>query len=176
MKTTVGLLLIDKYEHILACHPTRHGALQWDIVKGCIDPGETPEETIRREFEEETSIPFDELNGTFVDFTKLYNTDYVYVHKKKVLHGCVFRLEDTIEITKFKCNSMVTNYKCGNKILEPFPEIDAFSWITYKEIDILHETQQRFINDVKNCYDIFNKNSLYENAQLVNSIKSNTYG
>jgi hypothetical protein len=71
---------------------------------------------------------------------------------------------------------MVNKYKCGNKILDPFPEIDAFSWITYKEIDILHETQQRFINDVKKCYDIFNKNSLYENAQLVNSIKSNAYG
>jgi hypothetical protein len=71
-----------------------------------------------------------------------------------------------VVISYFKCNSMVSGF--GN--LPDFPEIDAFSYIRLGDIDILHETQIRFILDIIKNYNFFSGES------ALPSIKSHLYG
>jgi 8-oxo-dGTP diphosphatase len=57
MKRVVAALIL-KDDLILACQRTRHQPmpLKWEFPGGKIEPGETPQEALRRELEEELGI------------------------------------------------------------------------------------------------------------------------
>ena len=168
MQTTVGLFLIDKENRILATHPTRHKANQWDIVKGCKDnPNEPNIITLYREFEEETgrklfstfyngSIEVS-LNGELVDFSDYIGKVYHYNNKNKILYTFVMFLDNNIDITAFKCNSYV---KRVGGTLPQFPEIDAFAWLDIEDCWMLHDTQQNALFDINKEYNIWKQENI----------------
>lgn len=166
MKTTCGILLIDPSKRILVCHPTRHDPDQWDIVKGQVDPNELKLDAMIREFHEETGQDLTRICSDIIDYSKIHNIDFVYTHKKKKLHGFVGFLHEHLDIAYFKCDSMVT----GFKDLPDFPEVDSFAWIAPADKDILHESQQRFVQHV-------HRNTEYlDMARFVKLKKSHLYG
>jgi 8-oxo-dGTP pyrophosphatase MutT (NUDIX family) len=166
MKTTCGIAIISPDKKILAAHPTRHAYNQWDLIKGVIDENESPLQTIHREFLEETGLTLSSICNNIIDFSTYFHIQYTYKHKQKKLHAFIGFLDKHIDITYFKCNSMVT----GFLDLPPFPEIDAFTWIDFADIDLLHESQQRFLLDVKGRY------SAFDDVNMLKAEKSHQYG
>lgn len=147
MITTVGIVLLNPNKQILIGHPTKHPYNKWSIIKGESEKNEAPIITIRREFFEETSLILKLMcEKNLVDISDKLKKTYIYKHGKKELYGFLGILSDNIDISFFKCQSFVKS----KDNLPDFPEIDAFTWINYTEISILHETQQALI------YDIFN--------------------
>ena len=169
MKTTCGILLIDNAQRILICHPTRHHPNQWDIVKGCGECGETYTETMFREFKEETSVDLNDICSYIIEYSAMHNIEWEYKFKLKKLHGFIGVINGNtpyhkLDIANFKCESMVKSYHI------PFPEVDAFAWIDICDMNLLHETQQRFIQHVM-------KHSNYLcDAVRYNQPKSHFYG
>lgn len=145
MKITYGIVLVTLDKKILAAHPTRHAWNQWDIIKGCGNEGEDPFAALCREFFEETGFVLEHICNKIIDITDLKkNKLYFYNHKKKALHGFVGFLKQPIDISEFKCSSMVESFGA----LPPFPEIDSFCYINLSDIEVLHSTQQEFIRDL----------------------------
>src|SRR5208282_5500458 len=93
----------------------------WTIPKGRPEPNETPTITALREFKEESGIDLTPYQDQLV-----YLGVEVYKTKSKQIHA--FLLKTDQEFPEPKCTSMVTD-KPG----EPFPELDAFKWVTYEE-------------------------------------------
>ena len=54
--TLAGCLLLDDDGRLLLIHRNTPGRVQWELPGGKIEPGETAEETVRREAEEELGI------------------------------------------------------------------------------------------------------------------------
>jgi len=164
--TTCGIVMITPDKKILAAHPTRHYFNQWDLIKGKIDEGETYFQTIHREFYEETGFYLYDLCDSIKDYSAEKNKEYIYKHKQKKLHGFVGIMKKHIDISLFKCSSMVTNFKN----LPPFPEIDSFIYINPSDIEVFHSTQQEFICDL-------NKDGYFEGIDFFKKEpKSDIYG
>lgn len=175
MKTTCGVFVIDNNNNILAAHPTRHGATQWDIIKGMEDVFDEDELiTVHREFKEETGLNLSDLDiREIVDISETHGT-FVYPNKKKQLYAFAVFLNDSIEISTLKCDSMVENFKVKGEVIPPFPEIDAFAWINSSEIGLLHITQQAAIKKINYISD--HKYDTNKSSQFFIINKSNLYG
>lgn len=159
LKTTCGIVLINKYNQILGSHPTRHKVNQWDIIKGVPDPGEDYIAAIYREFREETGIVLSNICSNVVDYSTIADVEYEYAHGKKKLHGFVGLVDnDSYDISEFKCNSMVTGFNG----LPEFPEIDAFAWVDIYDVEFFHMTQQRFIRELFYTGKFFKKGATFK--------------
>ena len=84
-ETSVGAVLLcntsGKNEFLLLNYPQGH----WDFVKGKMEVGETPHETVRREMREETGISNFQLIDGFEEYVE-YNFRFKNeaVHKKVI--------------------------------------------------------------------------------------------
>jgi|SRR6056297_478212 len=141
MNITCGTALINHKDQILVGHVTRQPYNIWAIPKGLHENNESYRESALREFKEETNISLLDI-GLDLNYIGIYP----YNNKKKTLIGFYTTLpkELYIDISKFKCYSMVNNKRYKN----PFPEVDAFTWLDIKDIHILHHTQQELIKDI----------------------------
>jgi predicted NUDIX family NTP pyrophosphohydrolase len=159
MKTTYGIILFNKNLQILAVHPTRHQWNQWDIPKGLGDEGELPIDSIKREFVEETSIElYDLVPPSAVHDLTPYIGEVVYKNKKKKLHAFIGFMGYNLDSVHFKCNSMVEGFKVKGQLIEPFPEVDAFTWVNLKDVDdVFHESQVKAIKQAIDIYPLFNE-------------------
>lgn len=137
MITSVGIFFVNSDNRILIGHPTHSsdGAGFCTIPKGKQEPGESLEETAKREFFEESSIVID----AFPDGTLEYLDTEVYVHKKKRIVAYVFK-------TKLEVKPYPTCISFIERDGERFPEIDRFYWCKYDEaVKMLHYTQRAIL-------------------------------
>ena len=140
MVTTSGILIIDKDNRILICHPTNHPKNVWSIPKGKVNDGESIMDAAIRETFEETNINL----SFFQCITPL--EPQTYTHKKKRLHPFLYleKMNPKIKIHEFeiKCNSNVEPEKGG------FPEMDDFKWVSFDEAKkLLHNTQVKALEE-----------------------------
>jgi predicted NUDIX family NTP pyrophosphohydrolase len=135
--TSCGIFFVNGDNRILVGHPTnsQYGVGVCTIPKGKQEPGETLEETAKREFFEESGILID----AFPDGTLEYLDQEVYVHKKKRI--VAFYFKTNLEVNPYPvCNSFIE--KDGKR----FPEIDRFYWCKYIEaVKLVHYTQRAIL-------------------------------
>ena len=136
MNVTCGIVLFNKKDEILVCHPTGATYDFWSIPKGLFDKTDiTYENCARRELKEETGIEF---SGTLFE-----GKMYPYPNGKKILKGFHGYLD--IDIHDLRCYSYVSSLKG----VTPFPEVDAFTWLKLKHVNkCINKPQQAFINDI----------------------------
>lgn len=143
-KVTCGFLLRWNSQ-TLAMLPTgrKPGYFQYDIPKGCCEPGETHYETAKRELLEETSIDLDKVKHSPVrDFGVLpYN-------KEKDIHLFFTVLFDgldddgnVIEEPTIKCASTFINER-GEEV----PEMSGYKW---------SDTMEDFFPNIGKAYEIW---------------------
>lgn len=116
-----GTLIINSNREILLCHVTGHP--QYDIPKGCLDPGENPLEAARRELWEETGLQLDDL-----EFEDLGNSHY---KAGKWLH--LFKVSapaDLVSLNHLTCISHFKDAATG----EMRPEMDGYRWAAREEV------------------------------------------
>lgn len=145
-KVTAGIFLIFDNK-ILVTHPTNHPWSTWSIPKGMVDKGETTLQAAKRETLEETNLNIDDIKIDKVseEFSMKYKSG------KKTLKAYFIHTSVYLYKHPFKCDSMVL-YLNGKKLKKPFPECDAFKWVTVsKAKGILHEAQVKILNS----YDKF---------------------
>lgn len=102
----------------LAVHPTRKNF--WEIPKGEIDAGETPEATAIREFKEETGIT--------IYKNELQYMGYCSLHESKDLYLFAYVVDKLPNISSIVCKSTTTAYG------KPVPEIDDFMYLPIGKI------------------------------------------
>lgn len=137
-----GIILVNKNNEILICHPTNHNWETWSIPKGRLDEGEGFLDAAIRETYEETNI---DLSKAII-FQEL--EPQKYVHGKKIIHP-FFILESKnpmIDFNSFdlKCNSNVPEEQGG------FPEMDAYEWTDFTNAKkLVHYTQSAAIEEME---------------------------
>ncbi len=130
MKTlSCGILVLNAQRELLLCHVT--GAWHWDIPKGGIDPGETPEAAALRETREECGI----------DFTgqALLDLGPMAYRPRKDLHLFAL-LTERFDTAQCHCDSHYSDPWGRNR-----PEMDAFEWTRF---DRVHRRCARHMGEV----------------------------
>ncbi|MDD3264433.1 MAG: NUDIX hydrolase [Dehalococcoidales bacterium] len=101
---SVGIIAIDKHQNLLLVNQFRYptGENLWEIPAGCVEPGENPESTARRELREETGFDpeyLERLGGFFL--SPGYADEYMHVYLARELKHSPLVAEDTesIELT-----------------------------------------------------------------------------
>lgn len=146
MIQTNGAFIIDNLGKILVTHPTNHSMSLWSIPKGLYDEAEeTSKEAAIRETWEETNLDLD----LFYNSTIYYDLGVErYTSKKKKIQAHLFFVDLPLSEMDLNlwCKSLVVNEKNGDE----FPENDITKWVDFEFCEkFLHETQQKFLNKVK---------------------------
>jgi predicted NUDIX family NTP pyrophosphohydrolase len=104
----------------------------WTIPKGQPEPGEDPETTARREFQEEVGFPLT---------IELQNIGEIQQKAGKIVHG--FAAEFNEEIPPINCNTFTMEWppKSGQK--QDFPEIDQGEWFSLETAIVKINPAQR---------------------------------
>lgn len=137
MKVTCGIFLYStKTKKMLVCHATRARWNSWSIPKGLRDDGEDDFEAAVRELYEETGIKLREVKT--ISVCRL--PAVMYRKQRKQLVSFLVITEEDLGGYGFACHTLVNN---------SYPEIDQWKWILPEEADILHETQQQLIGEIK---------------------------
>ena len=101
-KSSRGIIVYDN--NILVIHRNKFGDEYYMLPGGALELGESPEECLRREIMEETSIAVSDLKLVFTEDDKFYGRQYVYL--VKYLSG---RPELSVESTEYKINLLGKN-------------------------------------------------------------------
>jgi predicted NUDIX family NTP pyrophosphohydrolase len=110
----------------------------WTIPKGQPEGGEEPEETARREFEEETGITLD------VSLTEIGT---VRQKAGKVVHG--FAAELDIDTRHLKCNTFKMEWPARSGRYQEFAEVDRWEWFPVEEAKVkINPAQREFIDRI----------------------------
>jgi len=96
----------------------------WQLPKGLIEPGETPEEAARREAEEELGV---HLGGPLRPLGSLKQKGGKLVE--------AFALEHDLDPAGIAGNSFSMEWPPRSGRLQNFPEIDAARWFALEEAD-----------------------------------------
>jgi predicted NUDIX family NTP pyrophosphohydrolase len=150
MKLSAGLLFYKKQKGALfffLVHPggpffTNKDTGHWTVPKGEVFEGESPAETAKREFEEETGIV---PNGTLRALQPI-----VQKGGKKVMCWAV---ETSMEFNDLKSNTFDMIWPPKSGIMRSFPEIDKYGWFhmeeAKKKINIM---QVPFLEEIESWY------------------------
>ena len=110
----------------------------WTIPKGAPEDDEKPEETARREFQEETGIP---LNIPLADIGTVTQKAGKLVH--------AFAAEMEVDPTQTKSNTFEMEWPARSGQMREFPEIDRCAWFPAEEAKLkINPAQQEFIDRV----------------------------
>lgn len=95
---SVGIIAIDKHQNLLLVNQFRYPTEEnlWEIPAGCIEPGENPECTAKRELREETGFEpgyLEKLGGFFL--APGYADEYMHVYLARELKYSPLIAEDT---------------------------------------------------------------------------------
>jgi predicted NUDIX family NTP pyrophosphohydrolase len=89
----------------------------WSIPKGLPEGNESPLDTARREFKEETGF---EVDGEFIDLGELNQS------KVKIVH--VWTLEKDLDITHIVSNIITYEWPKNSRKMQEIPEADKAGW------------------------------------------------
>ncbi|QGZ61097.1 NUDIX hydrolase [Paraburkholderia acidisoli] len=117
-----GIVLLDPEGRVLLAHAT--GTNHWDVPKGQGEPGETEQDSARREMVEETGIA--------VDAARLVDLGRFAYRRDKDLHLFAARaLDDELDLARCVCVSLFPRRHDGVMI----PEMDAWRWVAPADVD-----------------------------------------
>jgi 8-oxo-dGTP pyrophosphatase MutT (NUDIX family) len=143
MKKASGFIIFNKDGKVLIEHPTNHDPNFWSFPKGMIDEGETPFESAVRELYEETSLNLNDIEYKIIKELPWIN----FKNKRKSLKLYVIETAESLYDFPFKCISMVDKKRNGEKLENPFPEVDDYKLIELrKAYEFLHESQKRAVD------------------------------
>lgn len=118
----VAVVPIDRNGNMILVRQYRRGAGKdlLEIPAGCVEPGENPEETVRRELQEEIGyLPnkITSMGGFYA--SPGYNTEYLYLYLATELAPAKLHAEDTdsIEVVPVPIKS-ITDYIKSGKICD----------------------------------------------------------
>lgn len=118
----VAVVPIDRNGNMILVRQYRRGAGKdlLEIPAGCVEPGENPEETVRRELQEEIGyLPnkITSMGGFYA--SPGYNTEYLYLYLATELVPAKLHAEDTdsIEVVPVPIKS-ITDYIKSGKICD----------------------------------------------------------
>lgn len=94
----------------------------WAIPKGVVEPGETPEQAARREFQEELGYP---AEGDLVPLGRIRQKGGKYVD--------AFALEGDLDAAAIRSNHFTLEWPPRSGRMQSFPEIDRAVWLTLAE-------------------------------------------
>ncbi len=122
---SAGILLFrfrDAKLEVMLVHPggpfwTNSDDGVWSIPKGLPEDDETPLDTARREFKEETGF---EVHGAFIDLGELYQST------AKIAHA--WALEKDLDITNIASNTITYEWPKNSGQIQEFPEADKAGW------------------------------------------------
>jgi predicted NUDIX family NTP pyrophosphohydrolase len=92
-----------------------HGV--WSIPKGLPEGHESPLDTAKREFREETDF---EVDGEFIDLGELNQSSNRIVH--------VWALEKDLDVTNVVSNTFMLEWPKNSGKIQEFPEVDKAGW------------------------------------------------
>lgn len=122
MELSAGILILNEHREILLGHVT--GQPQWDIPKGCVEPGESPAVAALRELVEETSL--------VLEATQLLEIGRLPYLSNKALHLFETRVSKAaIETSRLVCTSTFPHKTSGVLM----PELDDFAWAPVAQLD-----------------------------------------
>jgi 8-oxo-dGTP pyrophosphatase MutT (NUDIX family) len=109
MKLISAALLLETPEGYLFCHPTsrKFELGTYDLPKGKIEEGESPDEAMKRELKEETSLDFD--NQIFPFATEYKDYGIQNYNKQKNIYLFYAKLPHSIPLTSLICTSTFTD-------------------------------------------------------------------
>ncbi|MDD3677976.1 MAG: NUDIX hydrolase [Dehalococcoidales bacterium] len=118
----VAVVPIDRNGNMILVRQYRRGAAKdlLEIPAGCVEPGENPEETVKRELQEEIGyLPnkITSMGGFYA--SPGYNTEYLYLYLATELVPAKLHAEDTdsIEVVPVPIKS-ITDYIKSGKICD----------------------------------------------------------
>jgi len=120
-----GILLFrfrDERLEVMLVHPggpiwSKKDYGVWSIPKGLPEENETPLETAKREFKEETGF---EVDGEFIDLGELNQPN------RKIVH--VWALEKDLDITNVVSNKFPLEWPKNSGKIQEYPEVDKAGW------------------------------------------------
>jgi predicted NUDIX family NTP pyrophosphohydrolase len=142
--TSAGLLLFRKSPaglEVFLAHPggpfwQNRDAGAWTIPKGSINPGETPLDAARREFEEETGIT---STGPYLELGSVKQKG------GKVVHA--WACEGDADPDTVTSNATTMEWPRGSGRLLTFPEVDRCAWFGLRLArDRINEAQRELLD------------------------------
>jgi len=129
-KQSAGILLfrkIDSQTEFFLAHPggpfwAKKDLDAWSIPKGEFEPGESPLEAAKREFEEETGYTVD---GDFLELKPIKQSSGKIVH--------IWALEGDCDASKVKSNLFQMEWPPRSGSIYEFPEIDKAGWFSRED-------------------------------------------
>lgn len=119
MKTlSCGILVFNAQAELLLCHVT--GAWHWDIPKGGLEPGESPQQAALRETREECGL---DLAGA-----SLLDLGAMAYRPRKDLH-LFATLTDRFSAADCRCTSHYRDHWGRDR-----PEMDGFAWTELAQV------------------------------------------
>jgi predicted NUDIX family NTP pyrophosphohydrolase len=107
----------------------------WSIAKGEVEAGETPEQTARREFVEETGWPVP---------AQLVALGTIRQKAGKVVHG--FAAEGAVDPATLASPTIRVEWPRGSGLVRSFPELDRAAWFSPSEaVRRLNPAQAPFV-------------------------------
>ena len=94
----------------------------WAIPKGLVEPGETPEQAARREFQEELGLA---AEGELVPLGRIRQKGGKYVE--------AFALEGDLDPEAIQSNRFTLEWPPRSGRMQSFPEVDGAEWFTLAE-------------------------------------------
>ena len=120
MNVSCGVIVTDG-KKVLLCHPTGASWVnEWNLPKGLMDPGETPEVTAIREMKEETGI-------IAADLGSLYHLGHFAYRPDKALE--IFALH-TGQLPPLKSLGCVSTFEKHGK---HYPEMDGYQYFSWTD-------------------------------------------
>ncbi len=89
----------------------------WSIPKGLPEEHETPLDTAKREFKEETGF---EVDGEFIDLGELNQSS------RKIVH--IWALEKDLDVTNVVSNTFTLKWPKNSGKIQEYPEVDKAGW------------------------------------------------